>query len=181
MGAFSTTSQLGLILTVLCIFNFGLIIFHIIFHAFSKAGIFISTGLPIHTINNFQDYRFVMFNFINQNLVFKLVLVLGSFSLMGVFRFCCFNSKEKLLFSSVFNNFNYFSFTILLLACFVTILYSSKLIGYTFKFSINNFKLLVVFNGKIFILFLVLLLILLLFGSFGVLINMVTFNFSRLF
>lgn len=123
---------------------------HIIFHAYSKALIFISTGLPIHRINNFQDYRFVMFQNLSYFSSFKIFLILGSISLIGVYRFCCFHSKEKMLFSIFCDSFINLNFVVLVLACVLTILYSLKIISYCFKFSILNFSFNVVFSGKIF-------------------------------
>merc|ERR1712173_82937 len=82
--AFSTTSQLGLMCFSIILFNFGLIIFHIIFHAFSKAIIFKNTRLVLHTFNSSQDSRKIS-NFINFSLnSFKIFLILGSFSLIRV-------------------------------------------------------------------------------------------------
>merc|ERR1712186_4071 len=125
--AFSTTSQLRLICFSIVLFNFGLIIFHIIFHAFSKAIIFISTGLVLHTFNSSQDSRKI-FNFINFSMnSFKIFLVLRSFSLIRVFIFICFYSKDTFLFSILIdrlslNNFVLFAYSV------ITILYSINLI-----------------------------------------------------
>lgn len=69
---------------------------------------------------------------------------------MRVYRFCCFNSKEKILFSTFCDSFTNFNFIILILACVITVLYSLKIPSYTFKFSILNYSFNVVFSGKIF-------------------------------
>merc|ERR1711928_255178 len=74
--AFSTTSQLGLICFSIVLFNFGLIVFHIIFHAFSKAIIFISTRLVLHTFNSSQDSRKIS-NFINFSILLDTLSLLN--------------------------------------------------------------------------------------------------------
>merc|ERR1719500_1043781 len=72
--AFSTTSQLRLMLTSYRILNFRVLVLHITFHAFSKSIIFISTRLIIHIINNFQDFRNTFnFNYFQLNF-FKILI-----------------------------------------------------------------------------------------------------------
>merc|ERR1711972_976583 len=126
--AFSTTSQLGLICFSIILINFGLIIFHIIFHAFSKAMIFISTGLVLHTFNSSQDSRKIS-NFINFSInSFKLFLILGSFSLIRVFIFICFYSKDTFLFSILVDRISLNNFVLFGYSAVITIVYSINLI-----------------------------------------------------
>merc|ERR1712190_713091 len=125
--AFSTTSQLGLMCFSIILFNFRLIIFHIIFHAFSKAIIFISTGLVLHTFNSSQDSRKIS-NFINFSMnSFKLFLILGSFSLIRVFIFVCFYSKDTFLFSILVDGISLNNFILFSYSAVITILYSMNL------------------------------------------------------
>merc|ERR1712186_166740 len=160
--AFSTTSQLRLICFSIILFNFRLIIFHIIFHAFSKAIIFMSTRLVLHTFNSSQDSRKIS-NFINFSInSFKLFLILGSFSLIRVFIFVCFYSKDTFLFSilldrislnnfilfslnfnfSLFNSFIRKFLPIILLAFILTKILSFNFNHLSFNiFNISNFHL----------------------------------------
>merc|ERR1712179_835172 len=108
---------LRLILTSYRILNFRVLILHITFHAFSKSIIFISTRLIIHIINNFQDFRNTFnFNYFQLNFL-KILMLLGSLSLIRIYGFICFYSKDKfllilnfhifsILYNFVFYNFN---------------------------------------------------------------------------
>merc|ERR1712024_150437 len=161
--AFSTTSQLGLIRFSMILFNFRLIIFHIIFHAFSKAMIFISTGLVLHTFNSSQDSRKIS-NFINFSInSFKIFLILRSFSLIRVFIFICFYSKDTFLFSILLDRISLNNFVLFAYSAVITILYSINLILWVFNFGSNTIlPIILTYNGKIFNLFLVLLILLVL-------------------
>merc|ERR1712150_376408 len=118
--AFSTTSQLGLICFTIILFNFGLIIFHIIFHAFSKAIIFISTRLILHTFNSSQDSRKIS-NFINFSInSFKIFLILGTF-----------------LFSILLDTLSLLNILIFTYSALITVSYSLNLILWVFNFGSN--------------------------------------------
>merc|ERR1711994_908665 len=138
--AFSTTSQLRLICFSIVLFNFRLIIFHIIFHAFSKAIIFISTGLVLHTFNSSQDSRKIS-NFINFSInSFKLFLILGSFSLIRVF--ISFNLFILNFNFSLFNSFIRKFLPIILLAFILPKVLSFNFNHLSFNiFNISNFHL----------------------------------------
>jgi len=174
--AFSTTSQLGLICFSLILINFGLIIFHIIFHAFSKAIIFKSTRLVLHTFNSSQDSRKIS-NFINFSVnSFKIFLILGSFSLMRVFIFVCFYSKDTFLFSILIDSINFNSFVLFGYSAVITLVYSLNLILYLFNFGSNLIlPLILSYSGKIFNLLLILI-----FLNFSLshLVLILNFNFS---
>merc|ERR1711972_379124 len=147
--AFSTTSQLGLICFSIILINFGLIIFHIIFHAFSKAIIFKSTRLVLHTFNSSQDSRKIS-NFINFSInSFKIFLILGSFSLIRVFIFICFYSKDTFSILLLFNfgsnliltlilTYNRKIFNYLLILIFLNFVLSLTLLIFNFNFSLFN-------------------------------------------
>merc|ERR1712026_582808 len=174
--AFSTTSQLRLICFSITVFNFGLTIFHIIFHAFSKAIIFISTRLVLHTFNSSQDSRKIS-NFINFSInSFKLFLILGSFSLIRVFMFICFYSKDTFLFSLLVDSLSLNNFVLFGYSAVITLVYSLNLILWVFNFGSNIIlPLLLVYDRKIFNHLLVLIFLLVLI-SFNLLI--LNFNFS---
>merc|ERR1712066_1161942 len=151
--AFSTTSQLGLICFSIILFNFGLIIFHIIFHAFSKAIIFISTGLVLHTFNSSQDSRKIS-NFIN-------------FSI---------NSFKIFLFSILVDRISLNNFVLFGYSAVITIIYSINLILWVFNFRSNTIlPIILTYNRKIFNILLILLILLVLI-SFNLFI--LDFNFS---
>merc|ERR1712071_144079 len=124
--AFSTTSQLRLILTSYRILNFRVLVLHITFHAFSKSIIFISTGLIIHIINNFQDFRNTFnFNYFQLNF-FKILIFVGSLSLIRMYGFICFYSKDKFLLMLNFNSIRILIILIFIFSVFCTILIFSR-------------------------------------------------------
>merc|ERR1711893_219555 len=172
--AFSTTSQLGLICFSIILFNFGLIIFHIIFHAFSKAIIFMGTRLVLHTFNSSQDSRKIS-NFINFSVnSFKMFLILGSFSLIRVFMFICFYSKDTFLFSILLDSINFIGFILFIYSACITIIYSLNLILYLFNFGSNLIlTLILTYNRKIFNYLLILI-----FLNFVLSLTLLIFNFN---
>merc|ERR1711905_67585 len=166
-----TTSQLGLIILILRFLNFRLLIFHILFHAFSKAIIFISTRTPIHIYNNFQDFRKLTFILFSQLLTFNFCLIFGSLSLIRIYFYICFYSKDKFLFNFFNFNFSYLLLTIFILSCFCTFRYSKTLIKFSTFTSFNFYSKFLIFNGKIFIKIIFIFLIL-------IFINRFCFNFN---
>merc|ERR1711879_507821 len=160
----------------LILINFGLIIFHIIFHAFSKAIIFKSTRLVLHTFNSSQDSRKIS-NFINFSVnSFKIFLILGSFSIIRVFIFICFYSKDTFLFSILVDSINFNSFVLFAYSAVITLIYSLNLILYLFNFGSNLIlPIILTYSGKIFNLLLVLI-----FLNFSLshLVLILNFNFS---
>jgi len=55
--AFSTLSQLGIIIIILSLGNYSLSFFHLVVHAFYKALLFLIAGIRIHNIIGVQDIR----------------------------------------------------------------------------------------------------------------------------
>nr|YP_009441884.1 NADH dehydrogenase subunit 5 [Xylosandrus crassiusculus]AOY40079.1 NADH dehydrogenase subunit 5 [Xylosandrus crassiusculus] len=57
--ALSTLSQLGLMITILCVGGSKLAFFHLLAHALFKALLFMSAGVIIHNLSDTQDIRFM--------------------------------------------------------------------------------------------------------------------------
>merc|ERR1712092_57383 len=117
----------------------------------------ISTRLVLHTFNSSQDSRKIS-NFINFSVnSFKIFLILGSFSLIRVFIFICFYSKDTFLYS----------------AC-ITVIYSLNLILYLFNFGSNLIlTIILTYNRKIFSYLLILM-----FLNFVLSLSLLIFNFN---
>merc|ERR1712044_100341 len=126
--------------------------------------------------NSSQDSRKIS-NFINFSInSFKIFLILGSFSLMRVFIFICFYSKDTFLFSILLDRISLNNFILFAYSAVITILYSINLILWVFNFGSNTIlPILLTYNGKIFNLLLVLLVLLVLI-SFNLFI--LNFNFN---
>nr|YP_001481138.1 NADH dehydrogenase subunit 5 [Phallusia mammillata]CAL23080.2 NADH dehydrogenase subunit 5 [Phallusia mammillata] len=122
--AFSTTSQLGLMVCSLGLGYYLVAFFHMCMHAFFKSLIFISSGVFIHSsVGGLQDMRggglSAGFSF--------LCLMLGSLSLGGFPFFAGFFSKDSLLENMYGPVVNRFGIVLLIMASVVTVGYSLKL------------------------------------------------------
>nr|AOY39936.1 NADH dehydrogenase subunit 5 [Scolytinae sp. BMNH 1040002] len=57
--ALSTLSQLGMMISILCLGDPDLTLFHLLIHALFKALLFMCAGMVIHNLNNCQDIRYM--------------------------------------------------------------------------------------------------------------------------
>lgn len=125
-------------ITIIGLKYYSLSYFHLIYHAYFKALLFLTAGSIIHTIMDIQDFRFTggLINFLP---VSALIAIIGFTSLTGLPFTTGFYSKEMIInqsfyyeVGSVSNLFlNYipeFIYLITILAAFLTILYSLKYI-----------------------------------------------------
>lgn len=148
--AFSTCSQLGYMFVSCSFYNDSYAIFHLFTHGFFKALLFLSAGYLIHALNDEQDIRrygglLKIFPY------YYIVMLIGSFSLMGLPFFSGFFSKEPLI-ESLFINYYYYSdiqiyryFYFIKIVTFFsilfTIIYSFRLIFYLFFYDYNGQKI----------------------------------------
>merc|ERR1711912_190208 len=109
----------------------------------------ISTRLVLHTFNSSQDSRKIS-NFINFSInTFKIFLILGSFSLIRVFIFICFYSKDTFLFSILVDGISLNNFVLFGYSAVMTIIYSINLILWVFNFGSNTIlPIILTFNRK---------------------------------
>lgn len=147
--AYSTMSQLGYMMTSIGIKYYNLSFYHLIFHAYFKALLFLTVGSIIHTILDIQDIRYTgsLFSFLPLSYIF---LLYGFTSLTGLPFTTGFYSKENIIFMAYNNNLsnnlflNQYVFIITFLTAFITVLYSYKFIYNIFfnttKLSIFLFK-----------------------------------------
>jgi NADH:ubiquinone oxidoreductase subunit 5 (subunit L)/multisubunit Na+/H+ antiporter MnhA subunit len=130
---------------------YNLSFFHLIFHAYFKALLFLTVGSILHTILDIQDMRFTggLYNLLPISYIF---LLYGLTSLIGLPFTTGYYSKENIIMMSYnySNNNNLdlllseYIFIITLLTAFITILYSYKFIYNIFynttKLSLFIFK-----------------------------------------
>merc|ERR1712117_420669 len=133
-----------------------------------------STRLVLHTFNSSQDSRKIS-NFINFSInTFKIFLILGSFSLIRVFIFICFYSKDTFLFSILVDGISLNNFVLFGYSAVMTIIYSINLILWVFNFGSNTIlPIILTYNRKIFNILLILLILLVLISF-----NLFILNFS---
>jgi NADH-ubiquinone oxidoreductase chain 5 len=93
--AFSTCSQLGLMIVAIGLSNYQLALFHFSNHAFFKALLFLSAGVIIHGLNHEQDIR-RMGNLRNIFPLCYTTFVIGSLSLAGFPFMSGFYSKDAI-------------------------------------------------------------------------------------
>jgi len=129
--AMSTLRQLGFIVFSLSCGYWLLSFVHIIFHAFFKSSLFLSTGGLIHYLLGGQDSRF--FGSLGSSYFSKLLFVIRRLSLMGFPFSIGFYSKDTLLADIAGGGLGLIRF-IFLLGCVFTVAYSIRLIRLGFYY-----------------------------------------------
>lgn len=157
--AYSTLSQLGLIIIILGNLNYELSFFHLIIHAIFKSIIFMCSGVVIHNIMNYQDIRYMgnLYNFIPLT---SMIFIVSNFSLCGLPFFSGFYSKDCILETIIMKNFNFLIYLIVLIGTGLTVSYRIRLRYYLinvifYYLPIYNIKDLKFINFSIFILFII--------------------------
>lgn len=126
--AYSTISQLGFMMAGLGVFGYAAGLFHLLTHAFFKALLFLGAGSVIHAVhtNNIKE----MGGLRHYMPVTFWTFVAGFLALAGIFPFAGFWSKDGIKLAAFYNNQAiYYALTA---AAFLTALYMSRLMAYTF-------------------------------------------------
>lgn len=147
--AYSTLSQLGLIIIIYGVKNFELTYFHLLVHALFKSIIFMCSGIIIHRILNYQDIRFIglLSKFIPLTCI---ILIVGNFSLCGIPFISGFFSKDQILEFIIINNLNFICYLFIIVGTGLTVSYRIRLAYYLINNSYNFFPM-YNFNNNIFI------------------------------
>jgi len=137
--AYSTMSQLGMMVIAVGLSSYNVALFHLINHAFYKGLLFLAAGSVIHAVGDNQDFR----KYGGLRLFLPLtysVMVIASLSLVAFPFMTGFYSKDFIL-ESAYGQF-YFSsisvYIIAVIAAIFTTLYSVKVLYLTFLTNPNG-------------------------------------------
>jgi NADH-ubiquinone oxidoreductase chain 5 len=137
--AYSTMSQLGMMVIAVGLSSYNIALFHLINHAFYKALLFLGAGAVIHSVGDNQDFR--KYGGLIQFLPLTYsVMLIASLSLVAFPFMTGFYSKDFIL-ESAYGQF-YFSSTVVYfiatIAAIFTTLYSVKVLYLTFLTNPNG-------------------------------------------
>jgi NADH-ubiquinone oxidoreductase chain 5 len=131
--AYSTMSQLGMMVIAVGLSSYNIAIFHLVNHAFYKALLFLGAGAVIHAMNDNQDFRKYGGLRAFLPLTYSVILI-ASMSLVAIPFMTGFYSKDLIL-ESAFGSYMFSGVVVYFVATIgavFTTLYSVKVIYLTF-------------------------------------------------
>ena len=131
--AYSTMSQLGMMVIAVGLSCYNLALFHLVNHAFYKGLLFLGAGAVIHAVSDNQDFRKYggLITFLPLSYT---VMLIASLSLVAFPFMTGFYSKDFIL-ESAFGQFNHYGITVYFIAtigAMFTTMYSVKVLYLTF-------------------------------------------------
>src|SRR3954453_11227110 len=140
--AYSTMSQLGMMVIAIGLSSYNVALFHLINHAFYKALLFLGAGSVIHAVADNQDFR--KFGGLRNYLPLTYsVMLIASLSLVAFPFMTGFYSKDFIL-ESAYGQFSFSGVAVYIIAtigAIFTTLYSVKVLYLTFLTNPNGPKI----------------------------------------
>jgi NADH-ubiquinone oxidoreductase chain 5 len=137
--AYSTMSQLGMMIIAVGLSSYNVALFHLINHAFYKGLLFLGAGAVIHSVSDNQDFR--RYGGLKEFLPLTYsVMLIASLSLVAFPFMTGFYSKDFIL-ESAYGQFNFSSIVVYYIAvigAIFTTLYSVKVLYLTFLTNPNG-------------------------------------------
>jgi NADH-ubiquinone oxidoreductase chain 5 len=137
--AYSTMSQLGMMVIAVGLSSYNVALFHLVNHAFYKALLFLGAGAVIHSVSDNQDFR--RYGGLRQFLPLTYsVMMIASLSLVAFPFMTGFYSKDFIL-ESAYGQFSFSSIVVYFIAvigAMFTTLYSVKVLYLTFLTNPNG-------------------------------------------
>jgi len=126
--AYSTLSQLGLMVAALGASAYSAAIFHLVTHAFFKALLFLGAGSVIIALHHEQDIRY-MGNLKKYMPITYITMLIGNLALAGIPGFAGFFSKDLIIESVKISHtaFAHLSYYFLMISIFITSFYSFRM------------------------------------------------------
>ena len=137
--AYSTMSQLGMMVIAIGLSSYNIALFHLINHAFYKALLFLGAGSVIHAVSDNQDFR-RFGGLINYLPLTYSVMFIASLSLVAFPFMTGFYSKDFIL-ESAYGQFTFSGVAVYIIAtigAIFTTLYSIKVLYLTFLTNPNG-------------------------------------------
>lgn len=137
--AYSTMSQLGMMVIAVGLSSYNIALFHLVNHAFYKALLFLGAGAVIHAVADNQDFR-KYGGLINYLPLSYSVMLIASLSLVAFPFMTGFYSKDLIL-ESAYGQYNISSIIVYFIAsvgAMFTTLYSVKVLYVTFLSNPNG-------------------------------------------
>jgi NADH-ubiquinone oxidoreductase chain 5 len=137
--AYSTMSQLGMMVVAIGLSSYNIALFHLINHAFYKGLLFLGAGSVIHAVYDNQDFRKYGGLKAFLPLTYTVILI-ASLSLIAIPYMSGFYSKDLILESS-YGQFFFSGFVVYFIAtigAMFTTLYSAKILYLTFLANPNG-------------------------------------------
>nr|YP_009503143.1 NADH dehydrogenase subunit 5 [Gelasimus borealis]AXA13745.1 NADH dehydrogenase subunit 5 [Gelasimus borealis] len=134
--ALSTLSQLGVMLSILALGYPDLSFFHLLSHALFKALLFMCAGVLIHSVNGYQDIRYMgcLIKFMPLSVSYMTV---ANLALCGFPFLAGFYSKDMILEVAFMSWINFISLVLYILATGLTVSYTLRLIYFSLSGAFN--------------------------------------------